>query len=192
LPKIFGDRFIPHTEICEVNKTPSGVRLLLDSGKEASIEVVAEKGEELGIMVSALYERIREARRAISETAAVEASALVAPAGRSATEWLTALRVAIDRPADYRSASIGVEDMWRIVEDAGATTAVRAGAAAALSKILDNQGRTRLRVAADATAVPELRVVLERSAAETPDDQALTEALSAVCDLPSQSAVPHK
>jgi hypothetical protein len=192
VPQRFGDRFIPYTELRDVKKAPGGARLVLVSGKELSIDVIAEKGEELGVMVSALYERLREARRAIPEAAALDVSALVAPAGRSAREWLSALRKLRDREVGYRTSGIGIEHLWRIVEDAGASAAIRAGAAAALSSTLDGQGRARLRVAADATAAPELRVVLERSAAETPDDQGLTEALSAVCDLPSQSAVPHK
>jgi hypothetical protein len=66
--------------------------------------------------------------------------------------------------------------LWRVAEDAFASADARAGAAMALRAALDDHGRTRLRVAADACATPELRAALEAIASDEDDvTQALDE-----------------
>ncbi len=69
------------------------------------------------------------------------------------------------------------------VEHAEAVTVfaeeMRIGAGLALRGTLDSAGRTRLRVAAEASASPKVRVVLEAAAEEGVDDDRLGEAIAA-------------
>jgi hypothetical protein len=97
---------------------------------------------------------------------------------RPVAEWIRALRSAVSEGAvDHRTAPISVEALWHIAEDHGAQKVARASAAVALGERLDAAGRARLRIAAVATAAPDLRAVLEVSAEEA-DDERLSQALS--------------
>jgi hypothetical protein len=71
-----------------------------------------------------------------------------------------------------------VEDLWRVVGDATRDAKERAVAAVSLGPTLDDEGRTRLRVVANTTAAPRLRVAIE-SVVE-PDDERLERALAEV------------
>ena len=60
--------------------------------------------------------------------------------------------------------AVPVEVLWRVVEDPTAATTARAGAAFALRSTLDDDGKARLRIVADACAAPKLRVALDELA----------------------------
>jgi hypothetical protein len=94
----------------------------------------------------------------------------LAQAGRSARDWLAALRGVRPRPNEvhYRVAQVPEARLWAVVEDGGAEPSARLGAAAALADGIDDLGRVRLADAARATAHPELRVALERVASSSP------------------------
>jgi hypothetical protein len=68
--------------------------------------------------------------------------------------------------------------LWSVLEDGASAPAHRAAAAVALSPHLDDAGRQRVRIAAQATATPKLRVALEAAAED--DDVRLIEALDEV------------
>ena len=89
-------------------------------------------------------------------------------------EWIRALRsVSSEGAVDHRTAPITAEALWEIAEDPGAEKVARASAAVAL----DAAGKARLRIAAVATAAPDLCAVLEASAEEASEEQ-LSQALS--------------
>ena len=97
---------------------------------------------------------------------------------RPVAEWIRALRsVSSEGAADHRTAPITADALWQIAEDPGAEKIARASAAVALGTRLDAAGRERLRIAAGATAAPDLRAVLEVSAEEE-DEERLSQALS--------------
>jgi hypothetical protein len=76
--------------------------------------------------------------------------------------WLRELEaVQVGIEGGYRRAIVSDEVLWRVVEDASIDEKTRAGAAVALRKVLGDEGRARLRVVAEATASPRLRVALE-------------------------------
>lgn len=79
---------------------------------------------------------------------------------RSTREWLRDVALASDEHASFRTPAVPIDELWRLVEDLVAATTTRAGAALALRSRLDDAGRWRLRVAADACAAPKLRVAL--------------------------------
>jgi hypothetical protein len=115
----------------------------------------------------ALVERLREAldarARAEASTTTVR---LVAREGRRTREWVRAMRSVMRTPASYRTPEVPPEALWRVVEDAGADADARTGAALALAPTLDEDGRARMRVAAEAAVEPRLRVALETAATD--------------------------
>src|SRR5262249_47139974 len=105
-----------------------------------------------------------------------EAAALLRPAGAVDASHVAQLRVlGAGEDASYREARVPRERLWRLVEDPGVDGATRARAAVALSG--DAEGRERLRVVAEATASPKVRVALERTA-EGHEDARVAEALA--------------
>ena len=92
-------------------------------------------------------------------------------ASRSIVEWVASLRASIGGATTFRSgARLGASQLWGVVEDPQMSPARRAAAAVALGPRLDDAGRARLRVAAEGTVAPKLRVALE-AAAEADDDR---------------------
>jgi hypothetical protein len=81
--------------------------------------------------------------------------------------------------ADHRNAPVPPDKLLSIAEDPRAEPLARAGAAVALSGALDDDGRARLRAAAEATVMPRVRVALEAAAREAREEE-LIEALSAL------------
>jgi hypothetical protein len=93
-------------------------------------------------------------------------------------EGLRGLRT-LPRDGGYRAAVLTPERLWQVLENAGEDPSVRAGAAAALAPLLDNAGRARLRVTAEACAEPRLRVAMN-AASEEANERGLEEALDLV------------
>jgi hypothetical protein len=91
---------------------------------------------------------------------------VLARGARSTSEWLQAVARASDEHASFREPAVPIDELWRIVEDPVASTTARAGAALALRTKLDEPGRARLRVVADACAAPKLRVALQTAASD--------------------------
>jgi hypothetical protein len=144
----------------------TGERALLD----------AESPDERSVMIA---ERIREAQ-VIAARGPTAGSALLVPerGPRTAVAWLAELRQLVGHDSYRRRASPIVTELWQAVEDANQDGVTRAGAAAALSPLLDDDGRNRLRIAAEATAAPRLRAAFEAAAAA--DEKQLASALAAL------------
>ncbi len=135
----------------------------------------------------AVLARIREALETFrAHGAAVDVSALVRRGSRSHTEWLDALRKLSGGEGGYREAAVREEDLWRVVEDPAAPADARAGAAMVLKASLDDAGRARVRVAAEATASPKLRVALDALSADA--DDGVADALAELGDEERASA----
>lgn len=106
-------------------------------------------------------------------------SSLLARGSRSPEAWLQRLRnLGEGANAGPREAPIPVERLWRIVENPAVDASARAGAAVALGGKLDEEGKQRLRVAAESTAAPQLRIAME--SAVTGDEEAAVAALAAM------------
>jgi hypothetical protein len=162
-----GRRFIPWSEVKTVIEKKTAAVLVLESGKR--VRLSHREGP-------AIAERVRqELTRFRGRAPEVDPGVLLARGGRSTQEWLRGLRAA----TDYRAGSLPLEQLWRIVEDAGAEPDVRAGAAIALRSSLDDEGRHRLHETAMASAAPRVRVALE-TASLAEDEEELAAALEAV------------
>lgn len=105
----------------------------------------------------------------------------LARAGRGTREWLREVAFASDDHGSFRVPAVPPEALWRVVEDPAAPSSARAGAALALRAGLDEEGRARLCVIADACAASKLRVALE-VAASTAEAEALEEAFEDIQD----------
>jgi hypothetical protein len=78
-----------------------------------------------------------------------------------------------------RTAPIPRERLFRVVEDASLDPTSRAAAAVALGLELDDEGRARLRAAAEAMAAPKLRFAIEKAASpHAAEDSAIKAALA--------------
>jgi hypothetical protein len=182
---------IERAEVVEASSTssvlvPIFVRLHLTQGRTRDV-VAAQWGgftdridarARAKAEASRLAERVNEAIAArAGESRATRARALARDSRPIAT-WIAALRAATARTQTFREEGLSVDELFEVVEDARATHEQRAAAAIALGPHLDDAGRARVRVAAETTAVPKLRVALEASLEE--DDRALGEAFEAL------------
>lgn len=165
-------RFYPFEEFPGVMPLDNGVMLVSRSGK--SVKIATSPPRRRNVQMStmnraAVEERIREAQRAFAQHRATNAEALVARSGRTTKDWVNALR-ALAVSDDYREAAVPREALWRIAEDPAADPTARAGAAVALRGRIDEADRARLRVAAESSVSPKLRVALEAAAADGGED----------------------
>jgi hypothetical protein len=173
------ERFHSFEEFPDVMPYGNGVALLSRSGKRVNVATTPARRRNpsyADVNRAAVEERIREAQRAFLQHRATNAEALVARSGRTTEDWVEALR-ALAVSDDYREAAVPREALWRIAEDPAAEPTARAGAAVALRGRIDEADRARLRVAAESSVSPKLRVALEAAATDGSDDGELHAAL---------------
>jgi hypothetical protein len=160
-------RFVRHVEIRDVYANDSGIMITLQNEKRVYLWGSTRA-------VAALAERLTQARTAaVGEHA--EATPLLLRGARTVERWVTDLRALGPGASEYR-APVSPDRLWEMVEDAAADPTARAGAAVALGPSLDDNGRARLRVVAQATASPKLRVALDAACGR--DDDRLERALA--------------
>lgn len=169
----------------------AGIEITLKSGEVVRIPVQpTQSGVRDEVVI--VEERIAEAIETWRRGDGAADAALVQRSGRAPGDWLRALRgIGAGANADARTAPVLPERLWRIVEDPAAPPDARAGAAAALGATIDDEGRTRLRAAAEATAAPRLRIAIEAAAKGTGDEElaaALAEVESAEAAKPRSAA----
>jgi hypothetical protein len=136
----------------------------------------------------AVLARIGEAREAFrARGPAADVSALVGRGTRTRADWLAALTRLRDAEGGYRDAVVREDDLWRVVEDPSAPEDARGGAALVLRGALDDAGKARVRVAAEATASPKLRFALDAAAGDAHEEN-LRAALSDLADEDGEPA----
>jgi hypothetical protein len=172
-------RFVPFADVSKVlalgrnvaGKRFVGVAIALRDGDTVEV-FLGEDGKRARRRVAELVERIGVALEAYKGEEDVDASVLDR-GDRTIDAWRTRLRaIGEGSNAGPREAPVPHEKLWRIVEDPRSAERARVAAAVALSSKLDDGGRSRLRVAAEGTAEPRLRVALE-SVAQGDDDAAV-------------------
>jgi hypothetical protein len=168
-------RYVPFAELSDASlyaekhsgKRFVGVLLQLGSGAQVKVPL----GEDLEVnerRASELGQAVRAALAAYRERGSSDVSAALVRGTRSTEEWLRRLRAigATENPGGHREAAVPRDGLWRVVEDPAADPSARAGAAVALAVALDGEERHRLRIAAEATVSPRLRVALEAAACD--------------------------
>jgi len=154
----------------------NGVEEILETGR-GDIDADADRARE------ELYAEISDAMEAWrSNGSSVNAAARVARGTRTTEEWAALLRGIRGQDRDYRSGDLRDEDLWLVLESAAHPEEARAAAAVILRERGDD-AKKRIRIAADASASPRLRVALT-SASESAevDDEAI---LGAMDDAPA-------
>ena len=145
------------------------VVLRLQGGKTYTIATRKSPGQPTSEQ-SAFIERLTDAWEAYRAGIAPDALGLLARAGRGTLDWVRGLRALGEGQGGYRGIGLTPDHLWRIAEDASAPRESRVGAALALRSTLDDEGRRRLRVAAESSASPKVRVALEATADEVDDE----------------------
>jgi hypothetical protein len=156
--------FVAYAEIDEVTHAGWRVVLRLRSGKNLTLSL------DKSLRGSAIAARIQEAMEKAHRPPE-------APIPSNLPHEVARLRN-LAESADYRAAPPARDVLWRVVVDPAAPAPTRARAAVALSSSLDPNERVRLRVVAEGTASPKLRVAID-AAAEEETDEAKLEALLA-------------
>lgn len=166
-------RFVAHREIARVEAPDRDtVVLVLHGGRRYTIHTRPHPRQQ-GTEQAALLERLTDAWEAYRAGVSPDALGLLARAGRDALDWVRQLRALGDgRGGGYRGIGLTPDHLFRIAEDPSAPRETRVGAALALRGALDDEGRARLRIAAEASAAPQVRVALA-AAVEEPDDEAV-------------------
>jgi hypothetical protein len=189
-------RFVPFARIAHVVVTRAGVHVRMLDGRTVLLRTArAGARKDQGVDTrDRLAERLVEAlarkgtRSNVPETEDESAALAVAKRGRASAEWLGALRRAgaADGGA-YRALPVARTALWRLVEDPGVRASERAAAAAALAPGFDASERARIRVIAEASVSPHLRVALESADA---DDERLAPLLDALATEEAAEADP--
>ncbi len=191
--------FVPHGKILKMavsaqgtwNQRYTGVALTLEGGSELWLPTARGSSSTGDEQALALMERIREAQELKGGADAVATAAFLDRGSRGVGEWIARLRaLGACETADLRTAPLGAEELWRVVESSLAAPSARAAAAVALASSLDQDGKARLRVAKDAVADTRLRVVLD--AATTGDEKALEEALGEMADTGAEEKAQRR
>jgi hypothetical protein len=171
-------RFVRLDEIRHVKTESNVLAITLLTGERLAIAPASPIGEPVGDFGASdidmeralLADRIADALRMHNRRTSRQSAVLALGRGsRSPREWWAALQAIGVGASDYRTAVLPVEELHRVVMDTTAPSDVRVGAAIALRAAGRNEGVERIRIAADATAAPELRRLLDDIAEERDD-----------------------
>ncbi|HEY8073053.1 MAG TPA: PH domain-containing protein, partial [Labilithrix sp.] len=176
--RLLRTRFIPLDDVRDVRADAKALHVSLVNGETLSlagaapIEPVGNFGaSDIGMERGLLGDRIVEALRAQTARRADAAAAIAVLTrdARTSREWLDGLRALAAGASDYRTNVVRLEDLQRVIADPAADADVRVGAAVALRIVEGSAATERIRVAATATAAPDLRGALEAIADSTDD-----------------------
>ena len=173
-------RFVRYAEMVGVDASPGRILIRLRDGRTYEIVTTTKEDSSAFAEHFALLERIEDAREAHrgEEENGGSLEAALARGGRSALAWVKELAVMSEAGGTgYRAAALPKETLWRIALDPAETEELRIGASLTLRSDLDEDGRARLRSAAEASASPRVRVALA-GAADALDDEALGDAIA--------------
>ncbi len=176
-------RFLRYADVRTVRPYGSGseqgVGVWTGDGRVVKLPIKAQLTQALNDQQTDLItQRIQQAIAGHAQRRSGTAPRLPEPGGRSPIAWIRALRaVGSGANADHRTAPIAAEELFRVVEDPGAEPLARASAAVAVGGGLGAEGRSRLRIAAQATALPEVRRLLTLAAEEDVEEEQLARAL---------------
>jgi hypothetical protein len=192
------ERFIPYSAMRDVGVYGQqgwqthewyqhGMEITLAGGETLRVST----GRLVGPDVSdALVRRINDARAASAADPAMHPVAAVARGARAPHAWVTALRqLGSGASADARSAAVPLDALLGLIEDGSAAAIDRVSAAVAALPYADDETRRRIRLAADSSASPKLRVALDRVEREQADEAAIAETLVELEDDAATAAV---
>lgn len=177
-----GGRFLPYSDLAEVTVQPKRIVLRTKDGQEHHIQLLHSygstrwtaraQGSHVAEALTAAFERSRRAR----EVSPLEEDLAQGP--RSLEGWLAALEALASQIGEYREASLDRDGLLALVADAGAEPTARAGAAWLLRRTGSHADeRARFAEVAEATAHPQVRVMLDAASDEALEPEVLDRAL---------------
>ncbi|MCA9604652.1 MAG: hypothetical protein KC619_03595 [Myxococcales bacterium] len=164
----FRKRYVPYREVVSVDASPHGLA--------PRVEVTLEDGSKLDVLGRLGPTRARLIRALIEEGAGMvergeEAGAVMHELGYASgnEDELLKRLMGHGKTARYRDAAVEPERLERLIRNPAAAPAHRIAAAIALRE--SPGGRDKIRVAADVTDEPEVRVALEALAEDDLDER---------------------
>jgi hypothetical protein len=174
-------RFVPFERIEHVEATSferQGVRLwavkVTHDGKSDALGELPSRAEAENAAedILAAKQRWSRARSPVAGLASLEST------GARIGDWLASVRALAAADDDYRKATLGRDQLLELLEDGAARAEHRVGAAMLLAAREGVEARQRIRIAADATANPKLRVALTSIAEDAVEEDAIESAIA--------------
>lgn len=175
----FKTRFVPFAELAGLGENSGDPMLYYRDGHTEVIwnSAVSHRPD----LLAALQHRVNGALAANAEHEGLMArAAILARQDRPLTAWRAEVVRAVDPAKGYRDAGLAARDVEAVLADARAPIEMRIAAAMAMRALDADDGLTRVRIAADGCASPELRTALERAGDGTIDEATVARAVAAV------------
>lgn len=169
------NRFVPHDRLASVVVKHDAVDLTLTDGSRVRARarhLTVEEQAELRARIEAALAAFR--RGGI----AAESLARLDRCGRALGDWRAALQAIVEQHGSYRETPLTRDQLLEVLESAAAPAERRLGAAISLAAARDEGVRRRIRVAAEASANPRVRIALASVADGALDGGAIDEAIA--------------
>jgi hypothetical protein len=155
--------FVPYSQIERVTPHAEGIQILRKNGSFLSLSTIGQSSDQ----ITALTRRIEQGMQAHDAGSGKDVGQL-ARQGRPLPVWKENLRRIALAPAGFRDQALSRDDFEKLLLDARAPAEQRIGAALAL-RAVDPDAKTRIRIAASASANEALRSALEACSTEVDD-----------------------
>ena len=175
----FKTRFVPFAELSGVGENGGDPMLYYRDGHTEVIwnSAVSRHPE----LLSALQHRVNGVLAANAWHDALMARAVILERrGRSLGQWQAEVARVVDPTRGYRDVALSRQETEALLDDVRSPIEHRIAAAMALRSLDQGEGPTRIRVAAEGCASPEMREALERAGDGTLDEATLERAVAAV------------
>ena len=169
------ERFIALDSIAELKAHRGSIHVVTKGGQSQRIGFAPFSTTEQAAEMEALLARVKQAQAHLANAdVGVGEESLLTRGGGGMAAWVNRLRGGALASATHRRAPLSEERLWTVVEGASAAPLERAAAAVVLAHG-ERENLQRLRVVADATALPAMRIAIE--AAIDDDEAAIRESL---------------
>jgi hypothetical protein len=179
-----GRALLRFEDIRDVAAGPTSLRITTNDG--VTHEILADVDDDA--VRRAMLDRLREAR-AITRSRGKQSSvalALLERGSRTLGAWRAELATILTAAKGFRAAAVGSDDLAVVMDDTSASAAQRLAAAIALGAVPEN--RARIRVAAETSVSPKLRVALDALAEGEHDDAIFEAALDEAAEAEAREA----
>jgi hypothetical protein len=169
------DEFVPFSRLTSVTMKHDCVSLSLDDGSRVRARARHLDDDQQGELRARIDAAIAAFHRGDD---AAEALSQLDRGGRAIDAWRASLHALLDRQGTYREVGLTREQLLAVLESPAAPAERRVAAAVSLSAAGEPEIATRIRVAAEACARPQVRIALAGVAEGEIDDAAIASAIA--------------
>ena len=169
------NRFVPHDRLASVAVKHNAVELTLTDGSRARARarhLTDEQQAELRVRIESALAAFRRGG------VAAESLARLDRGGRALGDWRAALQTILEQQGSYRETPLTRDQLFEVLESAAAPVERRLGAAISLAAASEEGVARRIRIAAEASANPRVRIALAKVAEGGIDDGAIDAAIA--------------